>query len=345
MNRKYFRCHGYNRAFFKLKTCVLCELSRWTCGFVLSLLVSRVRIEVMEDYGTGFRHKLEKWPRSSITGFFHKTSIPEIVEGKKFVLVVDDSHLRSLVDGFVLMPEGSLSFGYSCTPGASASVLRREVQGESIPYTPDLVCLLAPGNNITESNTIEQSGRDFTSLIQCALSQWTKVIVIDFPTRLTVEHHLQDLLRQEYHRAASRLGVRYMSISEHFPQSTLDLWCRDGVHLSDNRGMPIQAQLIWTAAYLHLSMPPTHHFTPGVMSVCSRVSPKVVVTGVIKAKTQRNVYTWSNMVKGIPKGAAADLFRELTLVSVYLFYYLCDLCVRGCVPACLPVCVCVCVCV
>nr|XP_023664597.1 uncharacterized protein LOC111842326 [Paramormyrops kingsleyae] len=243
------------------------------------------------------------------------------------------------------MPEGSLSFGYSCTLGASASVLRREVQGESIPYTPDLVCLLAPGNNITESNTIEQSGRDFTSLIQCALSQWTKVIVIDFPTRLTVEHHLQDLLRQEYHRAASRLGVRYMSISEHFPQSTLDLWCRDGVHLSDNRGMPILAQLIWTAAYLHLSMPPTHHFTPGVMSVCSRVSPKVVVTGVIKAKTQRNVYTWSNMVKGIPKGAAADLFRELTLVSVYLFYYLCDLCVLGCVPACLPVCVCVCVCV
>ncbi|XP_040908614.1 NACHT, LRR and PYD domains-containing protein 14-like, partial [Toxotes jaculatrix] len=43
------------------------------------------------------------------------------------VLLVGDSHLRSIADGIVNMPGGFLSFGVMSTPGACADVLRTEV--------------------------------------------------------------------------------------------------------------------------------------------------------------------------------------------------------------------------
>ncbi|KAK5906523.1 hypothetical protein CesoFtcFv8_004463 [Champsocephalus esox] len=35
------------------------------------------------------------------------------------------------------------------------------------------------------------------------------------------------------------MGVKYTPIAEYFPVKDLDLWSRDGVHLSDSVGMPI----------------------------------------------------------------------------------------------------------
>ncbi|MGH0160160.1 UNVERIFIED_CONTAM: hypothetical protein FKN15_061383 [Acipenser sinensis] len=116
----------------------------------------------------------------------------------QFVLVFGDSRVRSLVDGYVQMPEGDLRFGYSSTPGACAAALRKEVLNETLPEEPDLVCLIAPGNNLSK-NTIQQAGKEFASLIPSAQGTWNKVVVIDFPNRLTVELPYQDMLRQEYH--------------------------------------------------------------------------------------------------------------------------------------------------
>ncbi|KAK6471263.1 hypothetical protein HHUSO_G29579 [Huso huso] len=216
------------------------------------------------------------WPRSAVTSHYHKTAFPENAgKNSKFVLVFGDLHLRSLVDGYVQMPEGDLRFGYSSTPGAYAAALRKEVLNETLPEELDLVVPrwgfnpqhsgqesraltttphCCPGNNLS-NNTIQQAGKEFASLICSAQGRWNKVVVIDFPNRLKVEFLYQDMLRQEYHRVAASMNVRYLSTVDHFPARSSDLWCRDGVHLSDDHGMPIFAQLIWCAAYFQLNVP------------------------------------------------------------------------------------------
>ncbi|MGH0132788.1 UNVERIFIED_CONTAM: hypothetical protein FKN15_049869 [Acipenser sinensis] len=88
-------------------------------------------------------------------------------------MVFGDLHLRILVDGYVQMPEGDLCFGYSSTPGACAAALRKEVLNETLPEEPDLVCLIAPGNNLSK-NTIQQAGKEFASLIRSAQGRWNK---------------------------------------------------------------------------------------------------------------------------------------------------------------------------
>ena len=56
-----------------------------------------------------------------------------------------------------------------------------------------------------------------------------QVFVLDFPPRLNHGAEVQELLRQEYNHITVRLGVRYLSISEHFSTGSQELWCKDGV--------------------------------------------------------------------------------------------------------------------
>uniref|UniRef100_UPI0037E74A3D uncharacterized protein n=1 Tax=Semicossyphus pulcher TaxID=241346 RepID=UPI0037E74A3D len=199
--------------------------------------------------GTGYRHAVQQWPISSLTGRSHKLVIPAESPDKKFVLLVGDSHLRAIADGFVKMPEGRLSFGIMSTPGGSAKDERIELVHAVVPRTPEAVCLLAPSNNLTASRTTDEAGADFAKLLRSACARWSNVVVLDFPPRFNMELQPQELLRQEFHRVAARMGVKYLSTAEHFPLDHPELWARDGIHLSDTVGMPILAQLLWTAAY------------------------------------------------------------------------------------------------
>lgn len=93
----------------------------------------------------------------------------------QLVLVVGASHLRSLADGVVPMPEGCLSFAFMSTPGACAAQLRTEVLNATVPRIPDLVCVMAPSNNLTASRTVDEGRADFANFLASVCTRWPKV--------------------------------------------------------------------------------------------------------------------------------------------------------------------------
>ena len=89
--------------------------------------------------------------------------------------MVGDSHLRALVDGFSVMPDGDVSWGYLSVPGASASVLCQEVIYAVVRRSPDAVCVMGCSNNLTSSPTVGEAAADFRDLLQAALGRWPNV--------------------------------------------------------------------------------------------------------------------------------------------------------------------------
>ncbi|KAI9541241.1 hypothetical protein NQZ68_032245 [Dissostichus eleginoides] len=225
--------------------------------------------------GTGDRHRVQKWPISSLTGRQHKLVIPAGSPDKEFVLLVGASHLRSIVDGIVKMPEGRFSFGAMSTPGACATQLRTEAANAVLPRTPDAVCVLAPSNNLTSSRTITEAGEDFAKLLATACSRWPNVFAMDFPPRLTVDPDYQDMMRQEFRRVAARMGVKYTPIAEYFPLKELDLWSRDGV--TEPKPSPV----------VHRRSPPAR-----------RVTPRVIVKGEVAKSPQLDPSKWTVFGQG-----------------------------------------------
>ncbi|XP_074521390.1 uncharacterized protein LOC141787081, partial [Halichoeres trimaculatus] len=165
----------------------------------------RAREEDEARSGTGFRHRVRQWPISALTRKSHKLVIPPECPDKEFVLLVGDSHLRAIVDGFVEMPKGLFSFGIMSTPGAAAHEERIELIHAVVPRSPAAVVLLAPSNNLTHSQTIDSASADFAMLLCAAMDRWSNVAVLDFPPRISSNLAKQEALRQQYHRVAARM--------------------------------------------------------------------------------------------------------------------------------------------
>uniref|UniRef100_A0A3B5R013 Uncharacterized protein n=1 Tax=Xiphophorus maculatus TaxID=8083 RepID=A0A3B5R013_XIPMA len=266
--------------------------------------------------GTGRRHRVETWPASRVTRRSCKLVLPtaEALE-KKFALLVGDSHLRAIVDGYSTMPKGDFFLGVLASPGASAEELRLEVLDAVLPRPPEVICLLAPSNNLTASRTFVEAGAAFDALLSTVCNLSANVVVVDFPPRLCVEDSVQQLLRQEFQRVAAQRSVRYLPVTEHFPLSSLALWSRDGVHLSDHPGMEVLAQLLEAAvcsqlelsaskspAPVMLAPPPPGTASPPAVRRC--LTQPVVVTEVA-APRRSEPYAWT-VVGGGRKGDLLD---------------------------------------
>ncbi|XP_029935766.1 uncharacterized protein LOC115379186 [Myripristis murdjan] len=222
--------------------------------------------EFVARRGTGYRHRVRRWPTSELTQRSFKLVTPALQPDQKMVFVVGDSHLRAMVDGIVAMPEVPLSFSFLSVPGAHAAELRKEVSHAALPWTPDVVCVLAPSNNLTASRNIGEASLDFGALLATVCNRWAKVFVLDFPPRLNIEPGLQELFRQEYRR----------------------------VHLSDSDGTPILVQALWDAAVRQLTPPPPPPpSVPPRTSPRARVSPVLVVTGHSPAPRHRDPLEWT----------------------------------------------------
>nr|XP_061832455.1 uncharacterized protein LOC133616857 [Nerophis lumbriciformis] len=166
---------------------------------------------------------------------------------KKTVFVIGDSHLRGLVDGDVALPKVPLSFSFLSVPGGGAAALRTEVGRLEFPWTPDVVCVLAPSNDLGRGPFCD-AAVEFGALLTSVRSRWPKVFVLDFPPRLNKPVGLQYLLRQEHHRVTTRMGLPFVAVTSSFLLDRLELWCYDGVHLSDTGGSPILVKLLCDAA-------------------------------------------------------------------------------------------------
>uniref|UniRef100_A0A8C5DDZ6 Uncharacterized protein n=1 Tax=Gouania willdenowi TaxID=441366 RepID=A0A8C5DDZ6_GOUWI len=238
--------------------------------------------------GTGKRHAVKKWEVSSLTGHQHKLTIPAESPDKKFVLLVVDSHLRSIADGIVKMPEGRLSFGVMSTPGGSANDERIELLNSTLPYDPDLVCLLAPTNNLKSTRNPEKAGADFARLLSSILTRWSRLVVVDFPPRLDADLYPQEMMRQEFHRVAVKLGVKFVPIAEHFPVGNTALWARDGV----SKNYMLLCRLCW----FFMSKPA---LAPVRTPPVPRHRPRVVLKGeVVSPPPQKNPFIWSAIGQG-----------------------------------------------
>ncbi|XP_043953982.1 uncharacterized protein LOC122820545 [Gambusia affinis] len=289
--------------------------------------------DFVAQHGTGWRHTVRKWPPSEVTNHCHKLVIPEGLPDKKFVLVIGDSHLRSFVDGIVEMASGCIQFGFISTPGGAAADLRLEILNAVIPREPDAVCIMAPSNNLTASRNPEEAGQEFERYLLAVCSRWPKVFCTGFIPRLTEPREKQNLFQQEFHRRSAKLGITYYPVADYFPLGRLNLWCRDGIHLSDNHGMQMLKQLIWVFSYkfMYLSAP-----KPLVQSQAStpykqRFLPRVVVKGeersrpssplptewtLVRSGRKRNFSGESDCLSDSPKKRVVHHQRDHTPVAL-----------------------------
>ncbi|XP_036970229.1 vegetative cell wall protein gp1-like isoform X1 [Acanthopagrus latus] len=91
------------------------------------------------------------------------------------------------------------------------------------------------------------------------------------------------------------MGLRYFSVEVHFPRTRLDLWSRDGVHLSDREGMGILTQLLWASTEQFLETPPPPPpppVSPTPSQPLRKVSPKLVVKGEVRAPLSPDPFQW-----------------------------------------------------
>ncbi|KAM7423440.1 hypothetical protein PAMA_011145 [Pampus argenteus] len=249
-------------------------------------------------HGTGWRHRVRAWPTSVHTGRQHKLVIPAEVPGKRVPPICAPLQMGSLRCQRIFIP--------------LVSCRRREgALTSSGPRLSMPVCVLAPSNNLTASINPERAGEPFGRYLAsvCSALPTAQVFAVDLVPRLTVPEDIQEFFRQEFHRVAARLGVKYYHHGDRFPLADRWLWCRDGLHLSDDMGTPLLMESLLDAT--------TQHLETATPEVPCQVSPtprrrrpaRVVVVGEVRAP-RPPPSEWTRVAPGRKANGAPLVLRE-----------------------------------
>ncbi|XP_054880850.1 uncharacterized protein LOC129355353 [Poeciliopsis prolifica] len=107
-----------------------------------------------------------------------------------------------------------------------------------------------------------------------AVRPWTATEVTNHCHKLVIPEGLPD-------KKPLAEGIPYYPLADYFSLNSLNLWCRDGIHLSDNHGMQILKELIWVFSYqfMESSAPKPLVQSQRTPPYQPRFVPRVVVKG------------------------------------------------------------------
>ncbi|KAL7373070.1 hypothetical protein ABVT39_026774 [Epinephelus coioides] len=136
------------------------------------------------------------------------------------------------------------------------------------------------------------------------------------------------VFRHEFHHVSARLGVKYFHHADRFPLNNRKLWCCDGVHPSDDMGMPILMESLLAGTKQHLEIPAPK---PQVSRLVSpkplpKVVPRVIVVGEVVVPRapllSGRLYSWAGRGTTLNMSMALVHHRDEWFIMWYAIFHL-----------------------
>ncbi|XP_041463399.1 uncharacterized protein LOC121414325 [Lytechinus variegatus] len=161
---------------------------------------------------------------------------------RKLVCIFGDSQMRTLVQGDVEFPKKrGCQFLVNSTPGGKCHHVEKELCHFEFPRRPAVIVLQVGTNNIQATNWQEALGatrKEFKSLLLRAKQAANSVLCVGVAPRLDEKGELAHVWNAAMRNIAAEEGAEWIDLESTFNTESRHLWARDGLHLSDDHGIP-----------------------------------------------------------------------------------------------------------